>query len=281
MPPQMNLGGDFNLFDNQLLKLEGVLQGKIDNNGQLLLEGGIKNLASFPMPNAYVKITNEEVKIFTEFLGAGIEYLLSRENVLTLTGIVDLGFDIHPTINPPDINGPGNTKISLPSFQVDLDISSQVRVQLSGIKPNILIKASFNGFSLEFNTDIILNSLNDLKDLIIAKIKENPLKYFCEIICGLAVEKLSDLLGSLNDKVDALKDEIDGLENNLQQFADNYDDIPGVGYLVQGVEIIGEAAFAATQEALDLLNKALSQLEDVLNQIAEVQALITQWSNRC
>jgi len=195
----IEMNGNFELFDNSLLKIRGSLEGNLSPKGHLLLKGCVKNYGSFPMPDAEVSVTDKNVVILTKYLGQNLVLHLKKNSHLHLesepvefkfsTNIehvemiqLDSVDDIEYLKSSSKKNNIENVKQDFFSQDnigyvkyttlIGMNVIAEVLINLSKESPELIINVSgslldnTSPFSFTLNTNENFNSIDEFIDYI-------------------------------------------------------------------------------------------------------------------
>jgi len=262
------MNGNFELFDNPLLKIRGSLEGNLSNTGDLQLEGTVTNHGSFPMPEAKVTVTKSKVSITTSFLGSSLVLNLKKNGFLFLEGgpiifefqspvsyVTDVIFDDIPHI-----------------LSFDIKVKAEVNFKLVNLPPEISFKISGYvlddnfSFKFSFTTDVIFKEIKELIDYVVDKVvKKIDAK---DILDDLVIDHFCNLKSSLEDKLQSVLTDKCNTEKFLEKYAyicwkngplDNeYIPVPGYGCPIPYVVI---------EEAFDKLEELNDEIDSINNKI--------------
>ena len=212
----IDMDGNFELFDNKLLKIRGTLSGIFSIDGVLLLSGFVTNYGLFPMPDAEAFVTESNVTIVTSFIGAKLTLTLEKDDSIFLEG--------GPLVF--EFKAPVSYKIG-GQITIDFDIKAKAELsfKLFSLPADIQVKIfgyvlnENHTFEFSFNTDQIFNEIddliNDVEDKIIEKIEAKEIleEFINDQLCDLKESLESDLNKKLIEK------------NNKEEWLAEYHDI--------------------------------------------------------
>ena len=260
----VTMDGNFELFDNKLLKIRGSLEGNLSNTGDLQLEGTVTNHGSFPMPEAKVTVTKSKVSITTSFLGSSLVLNLKKNGFLFLEGgpiifefqspvsyVTDVIFDDIPHILSFDIKVKAEGSFKL------IDIPPEISFKISGY----VLDDNFS-FEFSFTTDVIFKEINELIDYVVDKVvKKIDAK---DILDDLIIDHFCNLKSSLENKLKDVKISKCDKEDFLEAYAYICWIEEPYGYIPQPSCPI---PYSLIEEAFDKLEELNDEIDSINNKI--------------
>jgi len=216
----IEMNGNFELFDNSLLKIRGSLEGNLSSKGDLLLKGRVENHGSFPIPDAEVTVTKTSVKVITTYLGSNLTLNLNKNGNIFLESD-PIVFEFQLPISYTTELVLDNEAYIIP---FNVNVKCEIAIKLCEAPPEFFYTLSGNVlntnyiFNFSFDTNIVFKDIQELHTSIIKRIIDKI--HTKEILEVFIIKELCNLKLLLENELEEVTEYI----NMIMILLDDCDD---------------------------------------------------------